>query len=127
MSILTTSKSGVRAVGAAKQRGSTLIITLIILALITLIVFGTFTASTVNLKSVGNMKAREEAIAAANEVSETLVGSTVNFTVAEGVPFSPIKVDINKDGVDDYSVQPVRTCIRALLGSSAGPSDIEIS
>ena len=48
------------------QRGITLFVGLIMLVLITLMVTSAFTLSTSNLKSVGNMQARDEAIAAAD-------------------------------------------------------------
>lgn len=110
-----------------KQRGATLLVGMILLVLITLLVTSAFTQSSTNLKSVGNLQVRTEAIAAANRVIEQLISSNANFKVAPGVPFSPIRVDINNDGVADFSVQPVLTCIQALLASSgSGPSDIEL-
>ncbi len=53
-----------------RQRGATLIVALIMLAIITLVVIGGFTLSTSNLKSVGNMLVREEAVAAGREERE---------------------------------------------------------
>lgn len=109
--------------GAASQRGATLIVGLIMIVLITLIVVNAFTLSSSNLKSVGNMQVREEAIAAANKAVEQLISSP--FTNSLGT--QSFTVDINKDGADDYTVAvAVPTCIRALQATAAAPSDVEL-
>lgn len=106
-----------------RQRGATLIIGLIMLVLITLIVVNAFTLSASNLKSVGNMQVREEAIAAANLAAERLISS--NFTNALGT--QSFTVDINKDGTDDYTVAlAIPVCKRATQGATAAPSDAEM-
>ena len=108
---------------AASQRGATLIVGLIMLVLITLVVVNAFTLSSSNLKSVGNMQVREEAIAAANQAIETLISS--NFTNALGA--QNFSVDINKDGSNDYTVAvAIPTCIGALQASVSAPSGAEI-
>ena len=105
------------------QRGATLIVGLIMLVLITLIVINAFTMSSTNLKSVGNMQVRGEAIAAANQAIERVIDSS--FTNALGS--QNIGVDINKDGVDDYTVAVATpVCLRAIQGTSASaPSGSE--
>lgn len=82
------------------QRGATLVVALIMLTLITLVVISAFTLSSSNLKAVGNMQARDEAIAAANQAIELVVSSS--FTDAPVA--QEVNVDINKDGVNDYTV-----------------------
>ena len=57
------------------QRGVTLIIGLIMLVLITLMVTTAFMLSNTNLKAVGNMQFRDEAIAAANVATEDVLSS----------------------------------------------------
>ena len=105
------------------QRGATLVVGLIMLVLITLIVTSAFTLSLSNLKSVGNMQVREEALAAANQAVEQLISAP--FTDALGA--QEFKVDINKDGNDDNTVAvAVPTCIRALKAVTAAPSDVEL-
>lgn len=109
--------------GAAAQRGATLIIGLIMIVLITLVVVSAFTLSSSNLKSVGNMQMREEAVAAGNQAIERLISSP--FTNALGT--QTFAVDINKDGKDDYSVSVARpTCIHAQAATEAYPSDVEL-
>lgn len=62
-----------------RQRGVTLIVGLIMLVLITLVVTTAFMLSTTNLKSVGNMQYREEALAAANAAIEETISSDAIF------------------------------------------------
>lgn len=95
---------------AQAQQGATLIVALIMLTLITLLVINAFTLSSSNLKAVGNMQAREESIAAANQAVELVVSSAfTNAPVAQEV-----NVDINKDGTTDYTVAiATPTCIKA--------------
>ncbi len=98
------------------QRGITLFVGLIMLVLITLMVTSAFTLSTTNLKSVGNMQAKDEAIAAANQAIEQVLSSP--FTT---VPTAEeINVDINNDGTVDYVASiAIPTCIRASIESAA--------
>ncbi len=92
------------------QRGATLVVALIMLTLITLLVVNAFTLSTSNLKAAGNMQARDEAIAAANQAIEQVVSAP--FTDAPVA--QQIVVDINKDGKTDYTVNvALPKCVRA--------------
>jgi len=94
------------------QRGVTLFVGMIMLVLITLMVTTAFTLSNTNLKAVGNMQAKDEAIAAANMAIEQVLSSPFTDTpVAE-----EINVDINNDGTTDYVVSIVKpVCIRASI------------
>ena len=105
------------------ERGATLVVALIMLLLFTLLVSGAFTLSTVNLKAVGNMQVREEALAAANTAIEELL--ELNFV---GTGNQTIPVDINKDGTNDYQVQiPAPVCIRVSVAEAAAPSSVNLS
>ncbi|MDP1605973.1 MAG: pilus assembly PilX N-terminal domain-containing protein [Rhodocyclaceae bacterium] len=96
------------------QRGATLVVGLIMLVLITLMVTTAFTLSTTNLKSVGNMQFRNEAIAAGNMAIESVLGSP--FTTAPSA--TEILVDINKDGTNDYTVSfAAPVCVRASVAA----------
>ena len=107
----------------SSQRGATLIIGLIMIVLITLIVVNAFMLSSSNLKSVGNMQVRDEAVAAANEALELVVSSA--FTDAPVA--QTINVDINKDGVVDYVVEmDVPICTRVAAATPASPSHVEL-
>lgn len=108
---------------SSRQRGATLIVALIMIALISLLVINAFTLSSSNLKAVGNMQAREEVIAAANQALEIVAGSP--FT--NGPVAQEINVDINKDGTSDYTVQVAAPrCIRAARVPSEDRCDVNL-
>ena len=95
---------------ARAQQGATLVVALIVLTLITLVVVSAFTLSSSNLKAVGNMQARDESVAAANQAIELVISSA--FTDAPVA--QEVNVDINKDGTTDYTVAiEVPKCVRA--------------
>src|SRR5215471_19630488 len=82
------------------QRGATLAVGLIMLTLITVMVASVFELSTTDLKSVGNMQVRDEAVAAANKAIEQVLSSPFAAAPAS----ESIDVDLNNDGVIDYTV-----------------------
>lgn len=104
------------------QRGVTLVVGLIMLVLITLVVSTAFVLSSTNLKSVGNMQYRDEAVAAANKAIELVLSSP--FTTAPAA--ESINVDINNDNTTDYVVSiATPTCIRAVQeASTAGGTSV---
>jgi len=109
----------------SSQRGATLVVGLIMLVLITLLVTSAFTLSTSGLKSVGNMQARDEAIAAGNKAIEQVVSSP--FTAAPAG--ETINVDLNNDGTTDYVVVlNTPTCVSAsqIAGTSVPPSSLSL-
>lgn len=94
-----------------RQRGVTLVIGLIMLVLLTLVVTTAFTLSSTNLKAVGNMQLRDEAVAAANVAVERLVST--NFTSAPAA--TTYDVDIDQDGTNDYRVNVSKpVCVKAI-------------
>lgn len=80
------------------QRGVTLLVTMIMLILITILVTTAFTLSNSNLKSVGNMQFRSEALAAANVAIEQQISSAANFTnpVAKSISVGSYNVSVAK-------------------------------
>lgn len=95
----------------ARERGATLIVGLIVLMLITGMVASAFKFSTFNLKAVGNMQARNEAVSAANVAIETVLGS---WNFASAPQANPQEIDIDNDSVADYSVAiAAPVCIRS--------------
>lgn len=105
----------IRQVFCRKQRGAALIVGLIMLLLLTLMVGSAFSLSGSNLKSVGNMQVRNEALAAANAAIEQKMSS--NLTVLPTA--EEIDVDINGDGSVDYTVNIVPSCISSSVASYA--------
>jgi hypothetical protein len=85
----------------ARQQGVVLIIALIMLVIISLVVATAFTLGSSNLKSVGNVQARSEAVAAANSAIETVI--TGSFLGALNSTTN-VAIDMNKDGVAEYNV-----------------------
>lgn len=101
------------------QRGATLIVGLIMLVLITLVVTAAFMISSGNLRAVGNMQFRNEAVAAANAATEEVLTSLLTGGSMVAPPSQSISVDINNDGNDEYNVTIAKpTCVRA---SKAAP------
>lgn len=100
------------------QRGITLVIGLIMLVLITLVVTTAFSLSTTNLRSVGNMQVREEAIAASNSAIEIFMGqvSSANPPSLDAADprLDDQAIDIDNDGTADYTVtfDAVPECVR---------------
>jgi len=98
-----------------RQCGATLIVGLIMLLLFTLLVTGAFMMSNTNLRSVGNMQARMEVLAAANAALNQVMSS--DFTASPAA--DEIVVDINNDGTDDFAVQiDLPVCLNSQLYSS---------
>jgi hypothetical protein len=106
-----------------KQRGATLIVALIMIALITLLVVNAFTLSSSNLKAVSNMQMRDETVAAANQAIERVLAT--DFHIVMGT--QTFNVDINKDGTNDYAVNTtLPVCIRAAIATAGTPSETEL-
>ena len=106
------------------QRGMTLLVGMIMLVLITMMVTTAFTMSTSNLKAVGNMQAKDEAIAAANFAIEDLLEAS--FTDAPAAKVT--EVDINGDGTIDYKVSIAKpTCVRTSIDISSVESSATLS
>jgi type II secretory pathway pseudopilin PulG len=95
------------------QRGATLIVGLIMLAVITLLVTTAFTLGNTNLKAVGNMQFRDEAAAAANMAIEQVLTAFISIPPTD----QNIPVDLNNDGESDYTVTIRPTCITSSIVS----------
>jgi hypothetical protein len=93
--------------------------------LMTVMVSSNFTLSTTNLKAVGNMQLRDEAIAAANKAIEQVIGTPFTDAPTE----DEILVDIDNDGTSDYRVLvEVPICVQAdqYVIPGAAPSSIAL-
>jgi Tfp pilus assembly protein PilX len=99
-----------------RQRGATLIVSLIMLLLITLMAISSFTLGKSNLQIVGNMQQRQQAFAAAQSAVATVISSiqfTVTPTNAIAAPCAgpnTVCVDANGDGVTDDNVTVTVVC-----------------
>ncbi len=102
--------------GRARQRGATLIVSLIMLMLITLLAVTSFRLGKGNLQIAGNMQQRTQALSAAQGTIEKVL-SSVQFTQtpntpipAAGGPTNLESVDVNGDSVPDVNVTASATC-----------------
>lgn len=106
------------------QQGATLVIALVMLLMLMLMVGSAYTLSGANLKAVGNMQFRNEAIAAADVGLQRVIGSA--FT---GSPTAEQQdVDINNDGTKDYTVSmeaPVCMSVKRSPSTSACTGPLE--
>jgi Tfp pilus assembly protein PilX len=106
---------------ARKERGATLLVALIMMLLLTLMVSGSFSLSTINLKAVGNNQVRKEALASANAAVAQVIGTP--FTDNPGAAASDLRFDIDNNNVNDYVVSiGVPECIRATQSSTVALS-----
>jgi Tfp pilus assembly protein PilX len=104
------------------ERGAALIISLIMLVLITLMVIAALNLGTSNFRAVSNTQFREQAIAAANVAIQDRISSTFDTAPTTTNP----TVDLNNDGVADYTVAITPTCLNATVASSADPSSVSL-
>jgi len=94
---------------AGKQRGSTLLVALIMLVLMTLIAISAMNATTNSVQVVGNAQFREEANAAGQQAIERVISTSAFKATAPAAQ----TVDVNGDGTVDYNVTftPAPSCI----------------
>ena len=103
-----------------RQRGTTLIVALVILVMLAMLGLSAFQTSNTDLKGSGNVQARNEAMNAAQQAIETTL-STQQFvaTPANALPTpcggvaNLFCADYENDGVAEYNVrlQPAPTCV----------------
>lgn len=99
---------------ARGQRGSVLLVAMILLLVFAVMAAATFRGSLTSAQAIGNMQWRSEAVTAANDAIDRLLSSadfaTSTATVTTAVNAAPFQVDINGDGVNDIAVSlPVVT------------------
>jgi hypothetical protein len=89
--------------GPSRQRGYTVVVALIMLTALALLAASAVRSSTTNLRAVGNMQSRQEALASAQAAVERTI-STPQFTVQPAaVAARPVAIDLDGNGVADYS------------------------
>jgi len=85
------------------QRGSTLLISLVMLVVLTLFALSAINLSTANLRIVGNMQRQLEATSAAQIAIEQIISNVNNFEAAPTTN-QTVAIDLNNDGTADFSV-----------------------
>ncbi len=100
----------------ARQQGATLVVALIFLVLMSLFAINAFMGSSTNLRVVGNMQARQEAVAAAQGALEATISNTNFAFTPAAVASAPVNVDIDGNGSTDYVVRitPQPSCYRVM-------------
>jgi Tfp pilus assembly protein PilX len=99
-----------------RQRGATLIVSLIMLVLITLLAVSSFSLGKGNVQIVGNMQQRNQAFAAAQQaVAITISSAQFTATPTNALPVpcgaaNTVCVSVNGDGGNDVDVLVTPTC-----------------
>jgi len=98
----------------ATQQGVTLVVAMIFLILLSLFAASAFKSSTGNLRIVGNMQSRQEAIAVGQKALEKTISSSEFSSNPAGVAATPVTVDIDGNGTVDYTatLNPQPHCYR---------------
>ncbi len=105
-----------------RQRGSTLVIGLVMLVVLTLLVLSAIRSSNTNMRIVGNMQSQEETATAAQQAIEQVLSA--NFT--SNPVAQTVTVDINNDGTADYTANvsaPVCTGSLSLTNNNLDPTN----
>jgi len=112
---------------SARQKGATLVVSLIMLMLISLLAVSSFRLGKSDLQIVGNMQQRKQALSAAQQTIEQVI-STIQFTTTPtnalpnpcGGVVNTACVDVNGDGVTDVNVTILVLCsaIEPILNSA---------
>jgi len=108
------------------QQGITLVIAMIFLVLMSLFAASAFKSSMGNLRIIGNMQSRQEAIAVGQKALEAAISSAEFTTNPLTVAAAPVSVDIDGNGGVDYTatLDPQPHCYRtkAIKSSELNPA-----
>ena len=99
----------------SSERGTALVVALIFLILMSLFAISAFDGSSTNLRVVGNMQSRQEAIGAAQLAVEQTISTPTFSTNPDIVAANAVNVDVDGNGTADYRVTmtPQPNCYRA--------------
>ena len=104
----------------------TIFISMMMLLLITLLIVTAFTLSTTNLRAVGNLQTRQEALAAAEKIIEEVLLEDAAKPAFQNARL-PRGVDVNRDGIDEYTVEiAVPICVRATRANAVTSSSVTL-
>ena len=95
----------------ARQAGSSLIVSLVLLVVLTLIVVSIIKSTNVNSKVAGNMQVQKESEAAAQQAIENVISQDFQDAPAAAAS-AAMAIDINHDAATDYNVAvPAPKCL----------------
>ena len=110
------------------QRGLTLFVAMIILVMTTLLVVSAFKVSNTNLKIVGAMQGRQEAVSSAQAAIEQVLSSKFFTENPSIVAATPLDIDVNSDDTPDFTItMALPKCVRTapvVMGSP--PTDTQL-
>ena len=101
----------------SRQRGTALVVSLIMLLLITVLAITSFRLGKSDLQISANMQQRNEALGAAQQAIETAIsGAQFTLTPTDAIPnpcngANTVCVDVNGDGVSDVTVTVNPVCL----------------
>ena len=101
---------------SVRERGSALIVSLIMLTLLTLFVISAINSGTINLRITANQQARDEAKAAAQKAIENFISTKANFypTAVGATTTVSVNNDTTSAGTGNYAVViTTPQCMRA--------------
>lgn len=109
-----------------RQRGATLIITMIFLVIMSLMAVTAINLTTTNARITGNAQLRNEALSAAQVALAKTISSTEFATNPQAIAKAPFDVDINGDGKVDYIVkrdpQPKCNKVKTIKSNQLDPT-----
>ena len=111
-----------------RQQGViTIFVAMIMLLLITLLITTAFSISTTNLRAVGNVQSRDEAISSAQTVIEQVILEDPRLATFTSTRPEIRAVDFDGDTVDDYLVEiQVPVCVRATRATTTTASSVTL-
>jgi Tfp pilus assembly protein PilX len=123
-----------------KQQGATLLVALIMLGVLMLFVVSSLNTSTTNLKVVGNMQAKNEALTASQEAIETVISTPQFISTPASAVLNPcgtantLCTDVTGDGNPEYTTtltpNPLCVMVRPIKNSElvlTNPEDLGCS
>lgn len=121
--------------GMRAQGGATLVIALIMLVVITLLAVSMLSTTNMNLRVVGNMQSRSEALHAAQQAIETVISTPQFIANPANAVLNPcgaantLCTDLNGDGTPEYITRliPAPSCVsvKAIKTSELNLSNAE--
>ena len=116
-----------RSLARSEQQGTTLVVAMLFLLILSLLAVSSFNSSTTNALVTGNMIARQEGVASAQWLIDETISSTLFATSPKEVAAGTYHIDLDGDGTTDYSprLSPDPSCqrARALKAVELDPAD----
>lgn len=102
-----------------RQKGATLLVALIMLTVLMMFVVSSLNTSTTNLKVVGNMQSKNEALVATQEAIETVISTPQFISTPANAVLNPcgtantLCTDVTGDGTPEYTttLTPQPQCV----------------